>query len=259
MNSLPDMLWIELRKAFRSRMPLWTALGTLFMPLGIAFLLFVARNPAISQKLGLVSAKANLMAYAATDWPTYMGVCSQVIGIGEFFVLVLAISWVFGREFVDSTVKDMLAVPVQRASILLAKFIIVAAWSVVLSLVILIASLILGTLLDLQGGSSEVVLHGIAGMALTSALVIGVVLPFAFFASLGRGYLLPIGLAVLAVMAANLAFILGWGETFPWAVPMLYAQGKNALPILSYGIVVLTGLLGMVATYLWWKYADQNR
>ena len=74
MNNLSDMVWIELRKAIRSRMPLWTALGSLFMPLGIAFLIFVSKNPGISAKLGLVSAKANLMAYAATDWPTYLAV-----------------------------------------------------------------------------------------------------------------------------------------------------------------------------------------
>ena len=34
-----------------SRMPLWTALGSLFMPLGMAFLIFVARNPEISNSL----------------------------------------------------------------------------------------------------------------------------------------------------------------------------------------------------------------
>ncbi len=44
MNNLSDMIWIELRKAIRSRMPLWTALGSLFMPLGIAFLIFVASS-----------------------------------------------------------------------------------------------------------------------------------------------------------------------------------------------------------------------
>ena len=112
MNNLSDMLWIELRKAIRSGMPLWTALGSLFMPFGIAFLIFVARNPEISAKLGLVSAKANLMAYSATDWPTYLGVSGQIIAAGGFFLFVLIISWVFGREFADGTLKDMLAVPV---------------------------------------------------------------------------------------------------------------------------------------------------
>ena len=44
MNNLTDMIWIETRKAIRSRMPLWTALGSLFFPFGIGFLIFVAKN-----------------------------------------------------------------------------------------------------------------------------------------------------------------------------------------------------------------------
>jgi hypothetical protein len=43
------------------------------MPLGIAFLIFVSKNPEISQKLSLVSAKADLVAFSITDWPTYLG------------------------------------------------------------------------------------------------------------------------------------------------------------------------------------------
>ncbi len=57
MNSLADMIWVEWRKAARSRMPLWTVLASLFMPLGIAFLIFVARNRGL-QAPWLVSAKA---------------------------------------------------------------------------------------------------------------------------------------------------------------------------------------------------------
>ncbi len=259
MNSLSDMVWIELRKAIRSRMPLWTTLGSLFMPLGIAFLIFVAKNPEISQKLGLVSAKANLIAYAATDWPTYMGLFGQIIAAGGYFWFILAISWVFGREFADGTLKDMLAVPVQRSSILLAKFIVVAAWSTVLTMVMFIAGLAVGAVINLPGGSMSVIFHDSALVAITACLVIAVVLPFALFASVGRGYLLPLGIAVLSLMMANLVVVIGWGEYFPWAVPMLYAQGKSSLPSMSYWIVFFTGLLGMVGTYLWWKYADQNR
>ena len=81
MSNLADMIWAELRKAIRSRMPLWTALGSLFMPLGIAFLIFVSKNPEISKKLGLISAKADLIAYAATDWPTYLGMFGQLIAL----------------------------------------------------------------------------------------------------------------------------------------------------------------------------------
>ena len=259
MNNLSDMIWIELRKAIRSRMPLWTALGSLFMPLGIAFLIFVSKNPEISQKLGLISVKANLIAYSATDWPTYLGLFGQIIAAGEFFLLVLAISWVFGREFADGTLKDMLSVPVQRSSILLGKFIVVTVWSAMLTLVIFIAGLVMGAVIKLPGGSIRVILQGSALVLITACLVIAVVMPFALFASVGRGYLLPMGVAVLALMMANVVAIVGWGAYFPWAVPGLYAQGKSSLPPISFWIVFLTGLTGMIATYLWWKYADQNR
>jgi hypothetical protein len=42
-------------------------------------------------------------------------------------------------------------------------------------------------------------------------------------------------------------------------VPTLYAQGESSLTPISYWIVFVTCLAGMIATYLWWKYADQNR
>jgi len=259
MNNLSDMLWIELRKAIRSRIPLWTALGSLFMPLGIAFLIFVSKNPEISQKLGLVGAKANLVAYSAIDWPAYLGLFGQIIAAGGFILFILIISWIFGREFADGTLKDMLAVPIQRSSILLAKFIVVAIWSAAMSIVIFIAGLIMGAIIELPGGSAGVILQGSALMAITACLAIGAALPFAFFASVGRGYLLPMGAAVLTLMMTNIVVLAGWGEFFPWAVPGLYAQGKGSLPPVSYWIVLLTCLGGMIATYLWWKFADQNR
>jgi len=259
MNNLSDMLWIESRKAIRSKMPLWTALGSLFMPLGIAFLIFVSKNPEISKKLGLISAKAELMAFAATDWQTYMGLYDQIIAAAGFILFVLIISWVFGREFIDGTLKDMLAVPVHRSSIILAKIIVVALWSACMTVIILVFGIILGAITKLPGGSVKMICQGSAHVLVTASLVIMVSIPFAFFASVGRGYLLPFGVAVLTLIMTNVVAIAGWGEYFPWAVPGLYSQGEGILPVASYVITVLTGLAGVVCTYFWWKYADQNR
>jgi ABC-2 type transport system permease protein len=229
------------------------------MPLGIAFLIFVARNSEISQKLGLVSAKANLIAYSATDWPAYLVLFGEIIAAGGFILFVLIVSWIFGREFADGTLKDMLAVPVPRSSILLAKFIVTAIWSIALTVTIFLAGLVMGAMIKLPGGSIGVVFHGIVLLTVTALLAIAVALPFAFFASAGRGYLLPIGLAILTLIMTNFVAIVGWGEYFPWAVPGLYSQAKVPLTATSYWIVFLTGLVGMIGTYLWWKFADQNR
>jgi ABC-2 type transport system permease protein len=259
MHNLADMIWVELRKAIRSRLPLWTALGSLFMPLGIAFLIFVAKNPDFSQKLGLISAKANLIAYASTDWQAYLGLFGEIVAAGGFILFVLVISWVFGREFADGTLKDMLAVPVPRSTILLSKFMVVALWSAMLTAVIYVVGLFVGALLKLPGGSFDVIWRESGLLVVSACLAIAVVLPFALFASVGRGYLLPFGVAILMLMMGNLVEVVGWGEYFPWAVPELYSQGDGALTAASYTIVLMTGLAGVLATYLWWQLADQSR
>lgn len=258
MNNLSCMLWVEWRKAICSRMPLWTALASLIMPLGIAFLIFVSRNLEVSRQLGLISAKADLLAYAATDWRAYLGLFSMIIAAGGFLLFSLVTSWVFGREFADSTLTDMLAVPVQRSSILLAKFVVVAAWSAMLTVVILTAGLMTGAFIKLPGGSASVIVQGSTLVMVTAGLAMVVTMPFAFLASLSRGYLLPIGGAILAIMLANVAGLAGWGEYFPWGVPGLYAMAESPLPLASYWIVLLTRLAGMLATDLWWKFADQS-
>ena len=257
MKTLADTIWIELRKVLRSRVPLFTAIGFLLMPLIGALLIFIFKDPQLARQLGLLGTKANLVVGSA-DWPGYLTLMIEFTALGGFFFFCLAISWIFGREFTDGTLKDLLAVPIPRSSILLAKFIVTALWCVALILETYIAGLILGAVIGLPGGSLAVVLHGSGLLAVTAVMSIILIMPFGFFASLGRGYLLPIGIAILTAILGNLAITLGWGEYFPWSIPGLYMQGAS-LTSISYGLIILTGLVGMVGTYLWWKFADQNR
>lgn len=259
MNDLTNMLWVEGRKAWRSRMPVWTGLAALFFPLGLGFLIFVARNPAISHKLGLISAKADLVAYSATDWASYLGLFAMFMAMGGLGLFSLVISWVFGREFADGTVKDLLAVPVARATILLAKFGVVSVWAAGLSGVMLASCLGLGALIQLPGATLSVLLAGSGRALLTAALVLVTVLPFALLAGVGRGYLLPLGAMMLALVSANLLALAGWADYFPWAVPGLIAMNQATMLPLSLTLVALTGLAGVLATQWWWTYADQSR
>jgi len=257
MKTLSDMLWIEMRKALRARVPVFTAVGFLLMPLIGALLIFIYKDPQLARQMGLLGTKANLVVGSA-DWPGYLNLLVEFTALGGFFFFCLAISWIFGREFTDGTLKDLLAVPVPRFAILLAKFLLAVLWCAALIVETYGAGLALGALIRLPGGSPTVILHGIGMVAVTGMMSILLVLPFGFFASLGRGYLLPVGIALLALILGNLAMTLGWGEYFPWAIPGAYLQEAH-LPLFSYAIVLLTGLAGVVGTYVWWKYADQNR
>ena len=260
MSDLTNALWIELRKAARSRMPLFTALGFLVVAFGLAFLMFIYKYPAFARSLGLISAKAKLAGGAAT-WPYYLGLLGQTIAIGGLLVFSLVESWVFGREFADGTLKDLLAVPVSRATILLAKFLVVVLWSLLLTVMLSLVCLLLGAAIGLLQGTKEVFWNGTVTLAVTACLVIVDVFPFAFFASVGRGYLLPMGVTLLVLLLGNVVAIAGWGSYFPWAVPALYVEraGRVNLEPASYLLVLITGLAGLAGTYLWWKYADQNR
>jgi len=126
---------------------------------------------------------------------------------------------------------------------------------------LVLVSLLLGATIGLSQGTTEVFWQGTVTLAVAACLVIVDVFPFAFFASVGRGYLLPMGVVLLVLVLGNVVTIAGWGTYFPWAVPALYAEltGKGNLEAASYLLVLLTGLAGMAGTYLWWKYADQNR
>ena len=257
MKSLSSMIWVELRKVLRSRVPYFTALGFLMMPLIGALLIFIFKDPQLARQLGLLGAKASLVVGSA-DWTGYLTLMVEFTALGGFFFFCLAISWTFGREFTDGTLKDLLAVPVQRFDILLAKFIVTALWCAALIVETTFVGLVLGAVIQLPGGSPAVILHGTGMLVVAAVMSITLILPFGFFASVGRGYLLPMGIAILTLILGNLSITLGWGDYFPWAVPALVLQGASIAPF-SYGLVILTGLAGVVGTYLWWKYADQNR
>ncbi len=260
MNNLADVVWIEWHKAMRSKVPLFTSVGFLFMPLGIAFIMFIYRYPELSRAAGLLSAKANLLA-ATADWSTFLNMLTQGTALVGYILFTLIGSWIFGREFSDGTLKDLLALPVSRTTILIAKYIVFAVWCLLLILFGYVLSLIIGTLIVLPPSTPDVLIHSGITLVITALMVLAVVTPAALFASIGRGYLLPIGLALFMLVLANVLAVAGWGGYVPWSIPALYAQfgGSASLEPVSYLIVFLTGVVGIVATYWWWNHADQSR
>ncbi len=261
MDNLSNALWIELRKAARSRMPFFTAVGFLLLPLIDAFFMIILKDPELARNAGLISTKAQMIAGTA-DWATFLSILAQGIAVGGIFLFSLIGAWVFGREFADGTLKDLLALPTSRWTILLAKFIVTVIWFVGLTALVTVVALILGALVGLPSATSELILQGVGHVAFTTILVVAVMTPVAFFASIGRGYLLPLGVAILFVLFANVLAVAGWGGYFPWAVPALYAGAAGdpdaILEPASYWIVFLTGLAGIVGTHLWWNFADQS-
>lgn len=257
MNNLQQAIWVEALKARRSRMPLFTALAFLMLPLGGGLFMVILKDPEFAQRVGLISAKAQLTMGTA-DWPTYLGFLAQGTAVGGTFLFGMVSIWAFGREYSDRTIKDLLALPTARSAIVLAKFFIVAAWSAVLTVEVCLIGLMVGVVLGLPPVPAQVIQQGMVTTAVAAGLTILLVTPIAFFACAGHGYLPPVGMMILLVVLAQVSVIIGRGEYFPWAIPALYAEGER-LAVMSVGLVVLTSIVGVAGTAAWWELADQTR
>ncbi len=261
MNNLPAALWSESLKARRSKVFLVSILFFLFVGVMMGMLTFVAKHPEIAGRSATMGAKASALGKA--DWPNFFALLIQtILALGSLGYGIVT-SWVFGREYSDRVIKDLLALPVPRSAIVAAKFIVVAAWSVILSLALFAAALITGWFVGLSGWSIELAQQAFLTYSVSALLTILLCTPVAFVASASRGYLLPIGFVILLLIITQLVGMAlpGLMLYFPWAIPALYSGAAgSALPSPEPvgGIVLgLTSVLGYLATVAWWDHADQ--
>lgn len=260
MRFISIALWVEFLKVRRSKVPLITFLGLMLAPLVGGFFMIILKDPGRARSLGLIGQKAQITAGVA-DWPTFLGMLAQTIAIGGLIVFGIITIWVFGREFVDQTAKDLLALPISRSSIVSAKFLVIFVWCALLSVMVFVAGLLVGYLVVLPGWSLSVAFQGLERLALTALITIFLVLPFAFAASMGRGYLPPVGFMFLMLFCSQIVAAIGFGAYFPWSVPALYsgiAGTTTGLNSFSFILVVLAGSIGLAGTLFWWQQADQK-
>ena len=254
--------WCEALKARRSRITLLTAAGFLLLPLAGGLFMLILKNPAQAQAWGLISTKAQLTVGVA-DWPAYFGMLLQDMAMGGAILFALITSWVFGREFSDHTAKEIMSLPTSRAAIVSAKFVLLALWTMALTLLVVVVGLGVGYAVGIPGWSSELAWTSIRSM-LSVAFFTFLLTPFvALVASWGRGYLPPMGWTIVSLVFANIAALLGWGDWFPWAIPVMVSgmvkSQAGAAGLHSYVVISLAFAAGLAATVTWWQRADQLR
>lgn len=257
-----EALWAEMLKARRSRLSWASALAfTLAAGMGALFM-FILQDPPRARSLGLLGAKAQLTSGTA-DWPGYFALLAQATAVGGLLIFGLIIIWIFGREFSEHTVTDLLALPTPRTVIVAAKFVTTTAWCLLLAVQTYLLGLGAGAALRLPGWSAAVALDGLVHLLATTAMTVPLVIPFALAASVGRGYLAAVGVMFLASFLAQIFAVLGYGEYFPWSVPSLYSgvAGPDRTPAgpFGYALVISVGIGGAVGTAAWWRTADQSR
>jgi ABC-2 type transport system permease protein len=262
MKAIQAALWMEVLKVRRTTIFPISMFFFIFMGIMMGLLMFVSQHPEIANRSATISMKTSFLG--EFSWIAYYSLLIQIIltvGVIGFGIIT---SWDFGREFSDRVVKDLLALPVPRFTIILAKLVILFFWSMILSVIVLVAAILTGLAVRIPGWTAVAWFPFLGNYIVCTVFNALLVTPVAFVASAGRGYLLPVSFIILIMILTQLLFVglPGAAFWFPWALPALVSgvAGETIpqpgfISYLIYGLTVLAGLFGTIA---WWQYADHK-
>jgi ABC-2 type transport system permease protein len=203
----------------------------IFLGLMIGLLMLISKHPEIAGKSVVINTKASLIGKA--DWPTYLNLLIQmVLTIGSIGSGIVTI-WVFGREYTDRVIKDLLALPVSRKVFVLSKFIIIVVWSILLLLLLFLTALIAGVLADLDSWSPALISNYFILYIVSAFLTVLLSSPVALITCLSRGYLLRIPdshydpVCLCSHTIYHNLFSMGYPCSVQWCSGIGYATSRN--------------------------------
>jgi len=262
MKRIRAALWMETLKVRRTKIFPISIYFFIFLGVMMGMLMFLSMHPEIASRSSTASMKINFLG--GSDWKTFYGLMIQIVLTVGVIGSGIITSWGFGREFSDRAVKDLLALPVSRSTIVVSKLIVLFAWTILLLVIVLAAAMLTGLAIRIPGWS-ETELLPFLKIYLVCALLNGLLItPVAFVASAGRGYMLPISFVILIMILTQLLFVglPEWSFVFPWALPALFSgvAGKAIPPpgLFSYFIYTVTVFAGLFGTMAWWLFADHK-
>ncbi|WP_407379269.1 ABC transporter permease [Methanobrevibacter sp.] len=179
-----------------------------------------------------------------------------------FAILLFAIiiSYLFGREYNEHTLKSMLTIPISRGKFLLSKYIMFLAWIIILTVVTSISAAIFGFIAGLDGFTVKLLIDSIAQLLFANILLFLTFSPFVFV-SLFITNMVPAMVGGAGLSLVNL-MIYGqsWAPFVPWTCPYLIASGEIAEYAtsisVSYGIILATFLIGLAISYIYFTKKD---
>ena len=126
MKSFNSAIWAEVLKTRKSKVFWISLIFFVFIPTMMSLFFVLQKHPELIEKLGIIGTKANLMQFGDPNWTNYFSLLNQAIAAVGLIGYGFATSWLFGSEYTENTLKDILSLPVSRSKIAAAKIIITA-------------------------------------------------------------------------------------------------------------------------------------
>jgi ABC-2 type transport system permease protein/bacitracin transport system permease protein len=232
---------MEFLKLKRSRIFLLSLMGAVLPPL----LMFIA-----------VSAfdEANTFELLFTNVNMYMSALFAIL------IFAIIISYLFGREYNEHTLKTMLTIPVSRGKFIVSKYVMFLVWIIILTVVTSLSTVAFGFIAGLDGFSLKLFIDSFAQLLFANVLLFLTFSPFVFI-SLFITNMVP---AMVGGAGLTLVNLMVYGQTWapyvPWVCPYLIASGEiaeySASVTLSYGIILVTFAIGLIVSYIYFTRTD---
>ena len=179
-----------------------------------------------------------------------------------FAVLIFAIiiSYLFGREYNEHTLKTMLTIPISRGKFLMSKYVMFLVWIVILTVVTSISTLIFGFAAGLEGFTLKLFADSFVQLLYSNVLLFLTFSPFVFL-SLFIINMVPAMVGGAALSLVNLmVYGQNWAPFVPWVCPYLIASGEiaeySAGIGVSYTVILATFVIGLAISYIYFTKKD---
>ena len=175
-------------------------------------------------------------------------------------LFTIMISYLFGREYNEHTLKTMLTIPVSRGKFLISKYVMFLVWILILTAVTSLSTLVFGFIAGLDGFTVKLFIDSFGQLLIGNVLLFLTFSPFVFVSLLITN-MVPAMVGGAGLTLVNL-MIYGqtWAPYVPWVCPYLIASGEIAeygISIaLPYGIILATFIIGLVISYLYFTKTD---
>ena len=248
----------ELMKLKRSMVVKITFALFIFIPVMMGVLMYLSMHPELAAKLGIVGAKAQF--FSENSWIGFLDIINQLIAVLGIIGFGFITSWVFGREYIDHTMTDLLALPVSRSHIIYGKHLVLFIWCTLLALALFTSAVITGFAFGIPEFSKEIIFQYFTHFMTITLLIIMLNPLTALITSSTKGIFAPIGFVIIMVILAQFSALGGFGAFFPFSIPGVFAVSLQNDDIFllnsSYLIIIFTFLVSIYLTTRQWKGAD---
>lgn len=232
---------MEFLKLKRSRIFLLSLMGAILPPL----LMFIAVTS---------FGEGNTFEMLFSNVNMYMSAMFAIM------IFAIIISYLFGREYNEHTLKTMLTIPVSREKFLASKYVMFLTWIMILTVVTSISTLIFGFIAGLEGFSLKLFIDSFAQLLYANMLLFLTFSPFVFV-SLFITNMVPAMVGGAGLTLVDLmVYGQNWAPYVPWVCPYLIASGEiveySAGIGVSYAIILATFIIGLAISYLYFTRAD---